>query len=145
MEPDREKLENDIDILVENDAIKKIEKNIQEDAEKIIDARGKIIMPGFINTHSHIPMSIFKENIDGYSLQEWLTQKIWPQEEKLTDEDIYIASKMSFKEMIYTGTTTIVDMYFMQENIIRAATEMGIRIELTRTMMDYDGTGEKKL
>lgn len=145
MEPDREKLENDIDILVENDAIKKIEKNIQEDAEKIIDARGKIVMPGFINTHSHIPMSIFKENIDGYSLQEWLTQKIWPQEEKLTDEDIYNASKMSFKEMIYTGTTTIVDMYFMQENIIRAAKEMGIRIELTRTLMDSDGTGEKKL
>ena len=71
MEPDREKLENDIDILVENDAIKKIEKNIQEDAEKIIDARGKIIMPGFINTHSHIPMSIFKENIDGEIFEEF--------------------------------------------------------------------------
>lgn len=145
VEPDREKLEQNMDILIENNIIKKIEKNIIENADKIIEANGKIVMPGFINTHAHIPMSIFKENLDGYSLQEWLTQKIWPAEEKLTDEDIYNASIMSFKEMIYTGTTTVVDMYFMQENIIKAAKKAGVRIELTRTLMDSDGTGEKRL
>lgn len=145
VEPDREKLEQNMDILIENNIIKKIEKNIIENADKIIEANGKIVMPGFINTHAHIPMSIFKENLDGYSLQEWLTQKIWPAEEKLTDEDIYNASIMSFKEMIYTGTTTVVDMYFMQENIIKAAKKAGVRLELTRTLMDSDGTGEKRI
>ena len=145
VEPDRELYEKDMDILIENDIIKKIDKNINEDADKIIDAINKVVMPGLINTHAHIPMSIFKENLDGYSLQEWLTQKIWPAEEKLTDEDIYKASMMSFREMIRTGTTTIVDMYFMQNNIIKAAEETNVRLELTRTLMDSDGNGDKKL
>ena len=145
VEPDRELFEKDIDILIENDIIKKISKNINEEANKIIDAKNKVVMPGLINTHAHVPMSIFKENLDGYSLQEWLTQKIWPAEAKLTNEDIYNASLMSFKEMIRTGTTTIVDMYFMQDNIIKAAKKANVRIELTRTLMDSDGNGDKKL
>lgn len=145
VEPDRELYEKDMDILIENDIIKKIDKNINQDADKIIDAINKVVMPGLINTHAHIPMSIFKENLDGYSLQEWLTQKIWPAEEKLTDEDIYKASMMSFREMIRTGTTTIVDMYFMQNNIIKAAEETNVRLELTRTLMDSDGNGDKKI
>lgn len=145
VEPDRELYEKDMDILIENDIIKKIDKNINEDADKIIDAINKVVMPGLINTHAHIPMSIFKENLDGYSLQEWLTQKIWPAEEKLTDEDIYKASMMSFREMIRTGTTTIVDMYFVQNNIIKAAEETNVRLELTRTLMDSDGNGDKKI
>lgn len=145
VEPTRDKIEKNIDILIEDDRISKIGNNLNETADKIIDATGKIVMPGLINTHSHIPMSIFKENLDGYSLQEWLTQKIWPAEDKLTDKDIYEASKHSFKEMISTGTTTIVDMYFMQENIIKAAEETGVRLELTRTLLDSDGNGEKKL
>lgn len=145
VEPDREKLEQNMDILIEDNIIKKIENNINDEVDKIIEAKGKIVMPGLINTHAHIPMSIFKENLDGYSLQEWLTQKIWPAEEKLTDDEIYNASIMSFKEMIYTGTTTVVDMYFMQENIIKAAKKAGVRLELTRTLMDSDGTGEKRI
>lgn len=145
VEQEREKFEKNIDILIEEDKINKIGYNLEEKADKIIDATNKIVMPGLINTHSHIPMSIFKENLDGYSLQEWLTQKIWPAEDKLTNDDIYEASKQSFKEMISTGTTTIVDMYFMQENIIKAAEETGVRIELTRTLMDSDGRGEQKI
>lgn len=145
VEPEREKIEENMDILIENNIIKKIENNINEEVDKIIEAKGKVVMPGFINTHAHIPMSIFKENLDGYSLQEWLTQKIWPAEEKLTDDEIYNASIMSFKEMVYTGTTTVVDMYFMQENIIKAAKKAGVRLELTRTLMDSDGTGEKRI
>lgn len=145
MESEREKVEKNIDILIEQDKISKIGYNLQEEADKIIDATNKIVMPGLINTHAHVPMSIFKENLDGYSLQEWLTQKIWPAEDKLTDEDVYNASKHSFKEMISTGTTTIVDMYFMQENIIKAAEETGVRIELTRTLMDANGQGEERM
>ena len=81
VESEREQYEEDIDILIENNTIKTIGKHLTETADKIIDATGKVVMPGLINTHSHIPMSIFKENLDGYSLQEWLTQKIWPAED----------------------------------------------------------------
>lgn len=145
MSDKREKIENDIDILIENGKIKKIDKNIEKVAEKIIDAKGKVVMPGLINTHAHVPMSIFRETLDGYTLQDWLEKKIWPMEDKLTKEDIYYASMLSFIEMIKTGTTTINDMYFMQEDIIKAALETGVRLQTTRTLMDLANDGEVRL
>lgn len=136
MNEKREKIEENIDIQIEENKIIKIGKNLNSNgANKIIDATNKIIMPGLINTHAHIPMSIFRETVDGYSLQDWLTKKIWPMEDKLTNEDIYNASMLSFIEMIKTGTTTINDMYFMTEDIIKAAKETKIRLQTSRTLM----------
>lgn len=70
----------------------------------MIDAGGKIVMPGLINTHAHIAMSIFRETLDGYTLQDWLTKKIWPMEDRMTADDIYWASLLSFVEMVSTET-----------------------------------------
>lgn len=145
MSENREKLEEGIDILIEEDKIKQIGKDIQINAEEVIDATGKVVMPGLINTHAHISMSIFRETLDGYTLQEWLNQKIWPMEEKLQEEDIYYASLLSCIEMIKTGTTTINDMYFMADNIIKAAMDSGVRLQTTRTLMDLTGDGDSRL
>lgn len=145
MSKNREKIEEDIDIEIENNKIKTIGKNIKvEENSKIIDATGKVVMPGLINTHSHVPMSIFRETVDGYALQDWLTKKIWPMEDKLTKEDIYYASMLSFIEMIKTGCTTINDMYSMTEEIIKAALDCKIRIQTTRTLMDMNNEDEGK-
>lgn len=144
MSDNREKIEKNMNIEIIDNRITRIGKNIEfESNSTLIDAKGKIVMPGLINTHSHIPMSIFRETVDGYSLQEWLTDKIWPMEDKLTNEDIYYASSLSFIEMIKTGTTTINDMYF-SEDIIKAALEKGIRIQTTRTLMNLFGEEEGK-
>ena len=97
------------------------EMGIRSEVDKVIDAKGRVVMPGLVNTHSHVPMSIFRESADGYTLQDWLTKVIWPKEDKMTNEDVYYASILSFLEMIKTGTTTINDMYFMTEDIIKAA------------------------
>lgn len=145
MDCKREKIEEDIDILIEDEIIKKIDTDIEEVVDKIIDATGKVVMPGLINTHSHVPMSIFRETVDGYITQDWLEQKIWPMEDKLTRDDIYNASMLSFIEMIKTGTTTINDMYFMTEDIIKAAIESGIRLQTTRTLMDLAGDGDIRI
>lgn len=148
MSENREKIEENVDIEIINSKIIKIAKNIEVlGADKVIDATGKVVMPGLINTHAHVPMSIFRETVDGYNLQDWLTKKIWPMEDKLTNEDIYYASYLSFLEMIKTGTTTINDMYFMTEDIIKAAVECGIRLQTTRTLMDAgsDTLGEERL
>lgn len=102
-------------------------------------------MPGLINTHSHVPMSIFRETVDGLTTQNWLTQKIWPMEDKLTPEDIYYASSLSFIEMIKSGTTTINDMYWMANQIIKAALETGIRLQTTRTLMNLTGDGDVRI
>lgn len=139
------KIQRNMDILIEDKKIIKISKNIKDSAEKVIDGTEKIVMPGLINTHAHVPMSIFRETVDGYITQDWLTQKIWPIEAKLTEEDIYFASMLSYIEMIYSGTTTINDMYFMQNKIVDAALDTGVRLQVTRTLMDTDGSGEKKL
>ena len=139
MADNREHVEKGIDILIEEDKIVKIEKNIKVNGEvKILDATNKVVMPGLINAHSHVAMSIFRETLDGYNLQDWLTKKIWPMEEKLEEEDIYNASMLSFIEMIKTGCTTINDMYFMAEETIKAMKKAGIRLQTTRTLMDLD-------
>ena len=138
MSENREKYEPNMDILIEDNKIKRIEKNINEDCEKVINASGKVVMPGLINTHSHISMSIFRETVDGLKTQDWLTQKIWPMEDKLTNEDIYYATMLSCIEMIETGCTCINDMYFMTEDIIKATLESGVRLQTTRTLMGHN-------
>lgn len=145
MEETRTRKEEGYDVLVDNEKIVKIGQNLDEKADKVIDAKSRVLLPGLINTHAHVPMSIFREIVDGLPLQEWLEEKIWPIESKLTGDDIYKASLLSFEEMIASGTTTINDHYFMSENIIKAAIEKGVRIELTRTLMDSDGQGDKRL
>lgn len=145
MSETRDKYEEGIDILIKDNKIEKIQKNISEyNCDKVIETEGKIVMPGLINTHTHIAMSIFRDTLDGYSLQEWLNDKIWPMEDKLKEEDIYYASLLSCIEMIKTGTTCFNDHYFMTDATIKAANEMGIKMHCTRTLMDIDGGGETR-
>lgn len=145
MSEKRERVEENIDIKIEDNKIIEIGKDLNLDGiDKVIDASGKVVMPGLINTHAHVPMSIFRETVDGYSLQDWLTKKIWPMEDKLTNEDIYYASMLSFIEMIKTGCTTINDMYFMTEDIIKAAKETKIRLQTSRTLMGKDDEQGRK-
>lgn len=147
--------ENDVvienkDILVQDGKIAKIEKSgsnfdIAKDNIKIIDASNCVVMPGLINTHAHIPMSIFRETTEGCKLYEWLNEKIWPREDKLTKEDVYWASMLTYFEMISTGTTCINDQYFMSEEIRDAAVKCGVRAVLTRPFMDTDGTFDMRI
>ena len=146
MDCNRDKIDYNIDILLKNNKIEKIGSNLPStDDLKVIDATGKYVLPGFINTHSHIGMSIFRESVDGYTTQDWLTEKIWPIEDKLTPDDVYKSSLLSCIEMIKTGTTTVNDQYFFQESIAKAVIESGIRCELTRTIMDIGGNGDERL
>lgn len=146
MSEKRERFEKNIDILICDNIIKKIGKNIQTDENtKTIDATGKIVLPGLINTHSHIAMSIFRETIDGYKLQQWLEEKIWPMEDKLQPGDIYYATYLSAIEMIKSGCTTINDMYFMTDYSINAINETGVRLQTTRTLMSMENDSGKRL
>lgn len=145
MNEKKEQIESNMDILISNGKIVTIDKDIEKEDAKQINATGKVVMPGLINTHSHISMSIFRETLDGYGLQEWLNEKIWPMENELTKEDIYYASLLSCIEMIKTGTTTVNDMYFMAQSTIRAAKELKIRMQATRHLMSLTGDGEDRI
>ncbi|MDR2829144.1 MAG: amidohydrolase family protein, partial [Mycoplasmataceae bacterium] len=135
----REKIEMNVDILIKGGKINKIGKNLKIKADQIINATNKWIIPGMINCHCHIPMSLFREIVDGYKLQEWLTKAIWPIEGKMTDEDIYYFSLLSMIESIENGVTTINDMYFKTEHIIKAVNKSSINAVLGMTLMDVDG------
>lgn len=131
------------DVLIDGNKIIKIDKNINVDENtQIINADNKVVIPGLINAHAHVPMSIFRETLDGYNLQDWLSKKIWPMEDKLTKEDIYYASYLTYLEMIKSGVTTINDMYFMTDEIISSALDSGIRLQTTRTFI---GSNKKDL
>ena len=139
MDNSRPRLENNVDILIEENKIKKIEKDIsEENIDKLINAENKYVLPGFINTHAHIGMSIFRETVDGLKLQDWLSKKIWPIEDNLTEQDIYYSSLYSCIEMIKTGTTTVNDHYFFPESVISAISKSGMRGEVTRVLMDIN-------
>ena len=85
--------------------------NLDIEVDREIDGLGKVLMPGLVNAHTHIGMSLLRNYADDLPLFEWLSEKIWPIEGKMTDEDIYWGSLLSMVEMIQTGTTTFCDMY----------------------------------
>lgn len=101
-------------------------------ADKIIDGSKKVAMPGLINAHTHIGMSIFRNYGNDVSLESWLNDYIWPLEANLTDEDIYYGSGLSIAEMIETGTTSFVDMYFAMDKVAQIVDKSGMRALLGR-------------
>lgn len=137
---DNEPTIQDVDVRINNGKIKEVGKDLaKEDAEYTIDATDKIVMPGLINTHTHIAMCIFRGTFEGCNLYTWLNDKIWPIEAKLTPEQIYNASMYSIIEMISTGTTCANDQYFMAEETRKAAEKLNMRMVITRALMDTDG------
>lgn len=120
------------DLFIEGKYIKKIEENINEPADKIIDASSMLLMPAFVNCHTHVGMSLFRNYGDEVELMSWLNDYIWPLEDKLTADDVYTASLMSFVEMIKNGIGSFADMYFFSEATIKAALDIGIRGEISR-------------
>lgn len=124
-------------ILVVDDTIQEISNSLNDnDAEKIIDGSNKITMPGLINTHSHVAMTLLRGVGDDQSLQTWLEEYIWPKEANLNDELVYLGSKLAMAEMIKTGTTTFNDMYFFMEETAKAVDESGMRAVLGYGMID---------
>lgn len=144
MDEKRNKYEN-IDIVIENDTIVDITKNYSGKYDELIDATNKIVMPGLINAHTHIPMSLFRGTNDNLKLQDWLTKKIWPIENNMTEEDTYYGALLSIIEMIKTGTTCSNDMYFNCDAILKALKETKVRCLFTRCLTDNDSKGEERI
>lgn len=117
------------DILIENNIIKKIEKDIDKeiDIDEKINAKNMLVMPGLINTHTHLAMSIFRGYKTDKKLMDWLENAIFPVEDKLKPEDIYWNSYLSCLEMIKSGTTTCNDMYLGMNKTVEAINDTGLR------------------
>src|SRR3954471_21957061 len=103
-----------------------------------IDARNQIVLPGLINTHSHAPMVMYRGLADDLALMDWLTKYIFPAEAKtVSPELVRVGTRLAAVEMIESGTTAFVDMYYFEEEIARAAVEAGLRGVLGETIIQF--------
>lgn len=102
-----------------------------------IDAAGKVVMPGLINTHTHVAMALLRGISDDVPLMEWLEQHIWPIEGKMGYREIYDGARLGILEMLMGGTTTFVDMYPYEEAVAEAAESAGIRAVVSPCPMDF--------
>lgn len=146
------------DVLVEGEVFSSIadhddvyESNQKSKGTQVIDGSKKVLLPGFINTHSHAPMTIVRGVGEGLPLSDWLGKAIWPIEGKLDDDVAYWASLLANAEMLKFGCTSYSDMYFFTKARIKAAQEAGIKMNVCdgATMVfvdtDYDSLDVKKI
>ena len=107
-------------------------------AQRTINATGKFVIPGLVNTHTHIPMTLFRGISDDLDLQDWLTKFIFPAEAKNVDEAFVRAgTRLGLAEMIRGGTTTYCDMYYFEDAIADETSKAGMRGVLGETIIDF--------
>jgi 5-methylthioadenosine/S-adenosylhomocysteine deaminase len=129
-------------ILIEGEKIVDISKKpINTETDFKIDCKNKIVLPGLINTHTHLPMTLLRGLSDDMVLDKWLNESIWPIESKFDKKSIEIGAKLGIIEMIASGTTTFLDMYFFEDIIGQVSQKIGIRAFLGFAMID-SGTPE---
>ncbi|MDL2256377.1 amidohydrolase [Parabacteroides sp. OttesenSCG-928-K15] len=125
------------DIYVKGNRIEEIGQCLSVSSDETLDGKGKAVVPGFVNTHTHAAMTLFRGYGDDMKLMPWLEEKIWPNEAKMTDEDVYWGAKLACLEMIKSGTTTFFDMYQRLDATVQAVEEMGIRGVLSGVCFDH--------
>ncbi len=135
-------------ISIKEDKIEKISKSeIEGIFDKVIDAEGKVAMPGFVQPHIHLCQTLFRGLADDMELMDWLKYRIWPLEGAHDEESIYYSAKLGLSELIKSGTTCIVDMETVHhtDNAIQAIYDSGIRALTGKVMMDYGSDVPKSL
>ena len=112
-----------------------------EKPKEIIDGTGMVLMPGLINCHTHLPMTILRGYADDYDLQTWLTDYIFPKEAHLDDRCVKAATLLGIAECLQFGVTSVTDMYDHIDAIAEAVAESGIKANLSRgtTLFDPEG------
>lgn len=132
-------------VLIENERITEINDKLNsKDADEIINGDKKVLMPGLINTHTHVPMTLMRGLADDLPLDTWLNQHIWPMEANLNGDYCYAGALLGCLEMIKSGTTTFNDMYFFMEDVARAVKESGLRAVISHGMIDLFDEEKRK-
>ncbi|MED4206386.1 5'-deoxyadenosine deaminase [Neobacillus mesonae] len=126
------------DLYIVDDRIVDVGKDLPYAAQKVIDARGRTVIPGFIQTHIHLCQTLFRGQADDLELMDWLKKKIWPLEASHDAESSYYSAMLGIGELIQSGTTTIVDMETVHytDEAFQAIDQSGIRALAGKVMMD---------
>ena len=114
------------DVVIDGDDIVSVGGKYNGFADVEIDAKGDIVMPGMINTHTHVAMSVMKGVVDDLTFQGFL-DNVFRIDSDRTDEDLDVGTKLGCMEMMRGGTTTFVDLYYSEEVIAKAVEKAGTR------------------
>jgi 5-methylthioadenosine/S-adenosylhomocysteine deaminase len=113
-------------------------------ASRSIDARGKLVLPGFINGHTHVPMTLFRGLRDDITLDDWLHNYIFPAEARNVDEAfVRWGTRLALAEQIRSGVTTFADMYYFEDAVAEETKAAGMRAVLGETWLDFPAPDNK--
>lgn len=136
-------------VYVEGDRIAGIDEKPEGfEADREIDGKDRLLIPGLINCHTHAYMSLFRNCADDLAFTDWLFGNILPLEDKMEDEDAYWGAKLAMIEMIKSGTTCFTDMYIQTNQTTRVVKECGMRAVVSRGLTrdgEADEGGERRL
>ena len=110
--------------------------------ERQIDLKGDLLMPGFKNAHTHTAMTFLRSMADGMELQSWLKKIVWPREAKLTDDAVYVLTKLGIMEYLSSGITASFDMYVHNEAYAKANVDAGFRTVICSGLNNFDADPE---
>ncbi|MCL2296350.1 MAG: amidohydrolase family protein [Methanomassiliicoccaceae archaeon] len=130
------------DAVIDGERIVSVGERYKGAADKEIDASGDIVIPGLINTHTHIAMTVMKGVVDDIPFPKFL-ERVFRIDSDRTDRDLEIGTKIGCAEMIRSGTTTFVDLYYSEDIIAKATAEAGIRGVLCWCVLDEEMTTQK--
>ncbi|MBT9131269.1 MAG: 5-methylthioadenosine/S-adenosylhomocysteine deaminase [candidate division WS2 bacterium] len=136
-------VEENRDLLIEDEKIKNIGNNLQEKGE-IIDGRNFYCVPGLVNTHSHVAMTLLRGAAEDVNIDEWFNQYIWIYEKNLTPDDVYFGSLLGAAEMLQSGVTMVADHYFYMDRAFDAYKEIGIRANLGWAVFGFGEDSQEK-
>jgi len=105
---------------------------------EIYEGSNRLLIPGLCNAHMHSPMSLQRGYAENLSLDKWLNEKVFPFEDKLTNEAVYYGTLLQIAEMLRFGTTSFSDMYFLSDNTARAVIKSGIKCNLSTSVVGFD-------
>lgn len=123
-------------VLIEGNRFSSINAPTETVADETIDGSGFAILPPFYNTHNHAAMALLRGYADDMPLMKWLSEYIWPFEDKMTPADIYEGSRAAVREMVRTGSVFFNDMYFEIDQTVKAVQEAGIRAAIGITFVE---------
>lgn len=133
-------------LIIEDSVVSYVgEKPERVSYDRYIDARGGIVMPGLINSHTHSPMTLLRGVGNDHGLFEWLNDYIFPAEDKLDAEAVYYGTLLACAEMIKSGTTAFADMYFFSESSVEAILSCGIKANVSRCVTGKHNDYKKRL
>jgi len=132
------KIIEDATIGIRDGCIALVDAGFRPRAARTIDATGCLVLPGLVNTHTHLPMVCFRGLADDLPLMDWLQHHIFPMEARFVDKEmVYDGALLAMAEMILSGTTTVCDGYFFENQIAEAALSCGLRAVVSQGFADF--------